>query len=175
MQVYQQRSWTLTLGAKAKNLDFKFKASSVLPVCKLFRFSVQFKLHPYFLEIKSKPVSSFFLKSKSLKLKFLEILKKFQSRRAKNKGIVRSWRAHKNYLYGRRKTPWIWLWVLVFAMVGGFIIMQLSCYLGGGFLWKYSWKAINYAAPSGFLYQLSKAIIRHFQVIFDGICGWLGF
>ncbi|KAK4418839.1 hypothetical protein Salat_2296700 [Sesamum alatum] len=136
-QVYQQQPWTLSLRAKAKNLDFKFKASRILPICKLFRFSIQFNLHPYFLDIKSKPEFSFSLKPKSLKLKFLEIFKKFHSRRAKNKGIVRRWRAHK-----------------------------LSYYLGKGFLWKYSWKALNYAAPSGLLYQLSK-------VIFDGICGWL--
>ncbi|XP_011095137.1 uncharacterized protein LOC105174662 [Sesamum indicum] len=165
-QAYQQQPWTLSLRAKAKNLDFKLKASRMLPVCKLFRFSIQFKLHPYFLEIKSKPESSFSLKPKCLKLIFLEIFKKFQNKRARNKGIVRSWLAHKNYLYGRRKT-WIWLWVLLSAVVGCFIVMQLSYYLGEGFLWKYSCKALNYAAPSGFLYQLSK-------VIFDGICGWLG-
>ncbi|KAL2250313.1 UNVERIFIED_CONTAM: putative serine/threonine-protein kinase PIX7 [Sesamum indicum] len=129
-QAYQQQPWTLSLRAKAKNLDFKLKASRMLPVCKLFRFSIQFKLHPYFLEIKSKPESSFSLKPKCLKLIFLEIFKKFQNKRARNKGIVRSWLAHK-----------------------------LSYYLGEGFLWKYSCKALNYAAPSGFLYQLSKELI----------------
>ncbi|KAI3474288.1 hypothetical protein Pfo_029076 [Paulownia fortunei] len=115
--VDQQQTWTLSLRAKAKNLDFKFKLSRILPVCKLFRFSIQFKLHPYILEIKSKPKSSFSLKPQSLKLKFLRIFKNFHGKRSKNKGIVRSWCAHKNYFYGRRKSC-IWLWVLLFAMVG---------------------------------------------------------
>ncbi|KAK6118199.1 hypothetical protein DH2020_047985 [Rehmannia glutinosa] len=151
-QVDQQQPWTLSLRAKAKNLDFKFKLSRILAVSKLFRFSVQFRVHPYSLQIKSKPKSSFSLNPKSLKLKFLWIFKNFHFKCSKNKGIARSWFPHKNYFNGRRKRC-NWLWVLLFAMVGCFIIMRLSSFL----VWKCVWRAWNYA-PSGFLYHFFKVI-----------------
>ncbi|PIN21378.1 hypothetical protein CDL12_05923 [Handroanthus impetiginosus] len=157
----QQEPWTLSFRAKSKNLDFKFSASKILPVCKLSRFSIQLKLHKYLFEIKSQPDSSFSFKPNSLKQKFLQIFRIFQRKRIKNRGIVRSW-YRKNYFYERRRA-YLLLYVLLFAMVSCFLIRQLRTY----FVWKYLCKALNYAAPSGLLYQF-------FQVIFNGICGYLG-
>ncbi|KAL6574483.1 hypothetical protein OROMI_011768 [Orobanche minor] len=95
----QQQPWTITLRAKARNLDFKFKLLKNLPVCQLFRFSFHFKRRHYTLAIKSKPKSSFSLNRTSFKLKkFLRIFKKFQVQRSENKGIAKLLRSHKKTL-----------------------------------------------------------------------------
>ncbi|KAL7095123.1 hypothetical protein ACP275_10G004400 [Erythranthe tilingii] len=151
----------VSIRAKAKRFDFKLKSSRLLifPFCKLLRFSIRFKIHPYLLEIKSKPESSLLSKTKSLNLKFLNIIKNFRRKRHKNKGIVV---AHKKYLYGRKgRGRCIWLCALLLAC---FIVLHVMHKYY--FVLKYIWKACRYAAPYGLLNHL-------FKVVFDGILQYL--
>ncbi|KAL8526467.1 hypothetical protein ACS0TY_015606 [Phlomoides rotata] len=166
MKQQEQQPWTLSLRARAKNLDLKLKLSRIFfPLPKPTQFSIQFKLLSYALEIRSKPKSTFPLKPKLLKRKFLQIFKIFHRERSRNNGIVRSWCAPKNNFNGRRKVC-IWLWLLLFA-VGWFTIMQLRYFLDGGrLIWKCLWMAWNYAASSGFLYQFFKVCLRRRRYTF---------
>ncbi|KAL8517050.1 hypothetical protein ACS0TY_015326 [Phlomoides rotata] len=96
MKQQEQQPWTLSLRARAKNLDLKLKLSRIFfPLPKPTQFSIQFKLLSYALEIRSKPKSTFPLKPKLLKRKFLQIFKIFHRERSRNNGIVRSWCAPK--------------------------------------------------------------------------------
>ncbi|KAL9152774.1 hypothetical protein ABFS82_10G004200 [Erythranthe guttata] len=149
----------VSIRAKAKRFDFKLKSSRLLifPFRKLLQFSIRLKIHPYLLEIKSKPESSLLSKTKSLNLKFLNIIKNFRRKRHKNKGIV----AHKKYLlYGRkgRGGRCIWLCALLLACFIIIVHVMHKYY----FVWKYIWKACRYAAPYGLLNHF-------FKVVFDGI------
>ncbi|KAL7136070.1 hypothetical protein ABFS83_10G004200 [Erythranthe nasuta] len=148
----------VSVRAKAKRFDFKLKSSRlvIFPFRKLLRFSIRLKIHPYLLEIKSKPESSLLSKTKSLNLKFLNIFNNFRLKRHKNKGIV----AHKKYLYGRKgRARCIWLCALLLAC---FIIIVHHLMHKYYFVLKYIWKACRYAAPYGLLNHF-------FKVVFDGI------
>ncbi|KAL8038955.1 hypothetical protein ABFX02_10G003900 [Erythranthe guttata] len=138
----------VSIRAKAKRFDLKLKSSRLVilfPFCyKLLRFSIRLKIHPYLLEIKSKPESSLLSKTKSLNLKFLNIIKNFRRKRHKNKGIV----AHKKYLlYGRkgRGGRCIWLCALLLAC---FIVLHLMHKYY--FVLKYIWKACRYGLLNHF-------------------------
>ncbi|CAA0836205.1 Unknown protein [Striga hermonthica] len=163
----QRRPWTITLRAKSKSLDLKFKLPKFLLVRKLLRFSLHLELHPYTLDIKSKPKSPLSLNSKTLKLKFINMFKKFHSNRPRNKDIARIWFAHKNCRRRRRRKEYVVLGLLLLAVMGWAVVLQLVRVFGLGFMWKCVGWAWYYAAPYG-LPHLSKAI-------FNGICKILGF
>ncbi|KAK3004730.1 hypothetical protein RJ639_018068 [Escallonia herrerae] len=84
----RQQPWTLYVHAKAKKFEFKLKATRpFFPNCKLFRFSLLLKLCPFLIKVKSKPQTSISCKHKSFKSKFIGILEKLRTKRAKNKSI----------------------------------------------------------------------------------------
>lgn len=93
---YQQQPWRVAVRAKSKNFYFSLKVSKFLPLSKIFRVSVRFKLHPFHFKIKSEPHSSFSWKPKSLKRKLVQI---FRTKHTKRDGIVGKWCASKVSLY----------------------------------------------------------------------------
>ncbi|XP_057804430.1 uncharacterized protein LOC131019835 [Salvia miltiorrhiza] len=149
-QADELQPWTLSIRARAKRFHFNLKYSKTFPICKLFRLSIRFKLRPFTFKFESKPGSAF-----SLKRECLRIFKGFRRKRSGKKWIVKTWLSRReNYWFGRRKFR-AWFWVLLFAAVGCFVIMQLRSYFRSRFLWNFFWMIWNYAipAPSALFHQ----------------------
>ncbi|KAI3514922.1 hypothetical protein L1887_13669 [Cichorium endivia] len=86
----EQQQWRIHLQAKAKNFDFKLKASNYLTTCSnFFRFSLFLKISSLIIRLSSdnNPTT----RRKSLKSRVSEAIEKFRNRIAKRKAFA----AHK--------------------------------------------------------------------------------
>ncbi|XP_059428728.1 uncharacterized protein LOC132162513 [Corylus avellana] len=92
MQAEKQQSWKIYIHAKAKNFHFKLKvrATNIVPTWEFHRCSVVLKLGKCLLKLKSNCETALIpskKQPKTLKSKFLALLKKFRFRRSKNRTI----------------------------------------------------------------------------------------
>lgn len=92
MQAEKQQSWKIYIHAKAKNFHFKLrvKATNIVPTWEFHQCSIVLKLGKYLLKLKSNYGTSLIpsqKQPKTLKSKFLVLLKKFRFRRSKNRAF----------------------------------------------------------------------------------------
>lgn len=92
MQAEKQQSWKIYVHAKAKNFHFKLKvrATNIVPTWEFHQCSIVLKLGKCLLKLKSNNGTALIpsqQQPKTLKSKFLALLKKFRFRRSKNRTI----------------------------------------------------------------------------------------
>nr|DAD32432.1 TPA_asm: hypothetical protein HUJ06_011283 [Nelumbo nucifera] len=89
MDANKTQTWRITVRARAKSFDFKFRASRLLSSCRLFesRFSLRVKLRGFLFKVKSETADSELGHAgwPSMKSKFLRFVGKFRGRRAEKK------------------------------------------------------------------------------------------
>ncbi|OVA17281.1 hypothetical protein BVC80_1837g79 [Macleaya cordata] len=93
--IKQDQPWRISVRAKAKNFDFKFSASKILPSWGFYgtRFSVLIKLQRFFLKVKSETGDSAQRRRRSsgtFKSKFLQLLEKFRLKRVRDEKVSTS-------------------------------------------------------------------------------------
>lgn len=87
----QQQTWKITVQAKAKNFNLKFKSTQIVPTWKFHRVSVLIKLRKIFLKVKlnSETTASVSRQRKAtLKSKLLRIFKKIGIPRTKKRDLT---------------------------------------------------------------------------------------
>ncbi|XP_062165660.1 uncharacterized protein LOC133872228 [Alnus glutinosa] len=92
MQAEKEQSWKIYIHAKAKNFHFKLrvKATNIVPTWEFHQCSIVLKLGKYLLKLKSNYGTALIpsqKQPKTLKSKFLVLLKKFRIRRSKNRAF----------------------------------------------------------------------------------------